>query len=200
MIRSNLNLLAAAVLVVTWAQPGAAQPRPPLPGAPPSGSPAPAPPASAAPASPSAAPIPAQPYPGVPSLPGPTAAPSAAAGATPTPSPTKTPNYTFRFVPKASPVPSGAPEILEVDLNSNVLKAKGDIDMRVLTSPNVVTVVSRSGGHAGGLAKVGDGEFVAAGKLPALPFFVGGVSFNLQFVASTQDGRSTSVTIPVKLR
>ena len=96
--------------------------------------------------------------------------------------------------------PPGSPQILEVDLNSNVLKAQGDIDIRVLTSPDVVKVVSRSGGHSGEVHKVGDGEFVAAGKLPKLPFFVGGVSFNLEFIASTGDGRSTSVTVPVKLR
>jgi hypothetical protein len=141
----------------------------------------------------------------VPGSPAPPPGPSEAPGGTtpgpaPAPSPTVTPNYTFRFIPKPAAVAPGAAQILEVDLNSNVLRAQGDIDMRVLTTVNVVKVVSRSGGRSGELAKVADGEFVAAGKLPKLPFFVGGVSFNLEFVASTADGRSTSVTIPVKLR
>ncbi len=120
--------------------------------------------------------------------------------ATPSPAPTATPVYKYRVVP--SPKPSAAsddPAILEIDLNDEKLTPHGKIAMRVLTTPNVVKVVTRSNGRDGVLQQTAPGEFVANGSIPGIPFLAHGWKVNIEFVASTADGRTTSVKVPVTL-
>ncbi len=95
---------------------------------------------------------------------------------------------------------AGNPQIFEVDLNDNSLRSRGPIDIRVLTSPEVTKVVSRSNGQEGNVPRVGPGEFAAMSRLPVIPFIASGMTIKLQFVASTPDGHSTTVAVPVKLR
>ncbi len=182
----------------------AAQPIPPAPPLPaPTGSPAatPAPASSGATPGPAASPSPgpsaSPPIPGgSPPTSGASPLPqtgSPAPTASPVPTPRPTPIYHFKFVPpvKASPNPDD-PQILEVDLNSQTLH--GTIAMRILTNAVVTKVVTSSNGHSGTVPQVGPGEFAATGSVPKVPFTI-----TLEFVASTADGRSTSVKIPVKL-
>jgi hypothetical protein len=136
--------------------------------------------------------------------PGATVTPSATENPSPLPSatplPTPTPNYKYRFTPAPNPAAaSGSPEILEVDLNDKQLTPHGKIAMRVLTSPDVVKVITRSNGREGPLQQIGPGEFIANGSIPGIPFIAHGWKINIEFVATTADGRTTSVKVPVTL-
>jgi hypothetical protein len=91
------------------------------------------------------------------------------------------------------------PVILEVDLNDKHLRAHGRIAMRVVTSPDVVSVVTRSKGHEGEVPRVGPGVFYAESSLPGVPFVARGMHLNLEFIATNADGKSTTVRVPVIL-
>lgn len=126
--------------------------------------------------------------------------PNASASAAPTPVPTPTPNYKYRFTPPPNPgAESGSPQILEIDLNDKQLTPHGKIAMRVLTSPDVVKVITRSNGREGPLQQIAPGEFIANGSIPGIPFIAHGWKINIEFVATTADGRTTSVKVPVTL-
>jgi hypothetical protein len=136
-----------------------------------------------------------------PTTPAPSAAPPTA---TPTPaavSETATPSpYHYRFVPRppAHAVP-GQPQIYAVYLNEKKLRSLGPIDIRVETNPEVVKVVSRSNGRDGIVPLVSPGVFVANGRLPKIPFIAEGMSIDLDFIATSADGRKTTVTVPVEI-
>jgi hypothetical protein len=79
------------------------------------------------------------------------------------------------------------------------LQPHGKIEMRVLTSANVVKVQTQSNGQTGTLVQDGPGEFSATGNLPGIPFIARGWKINLEFIATTADGHKASVKVPVTL-
>jgi hypothetical protein len=102
--------------------------------------------------------------------------------------------YGYSYVP---PEPSPAtPRIKKVELNSEELEAGGTIAIRVTTTPDVVSVVTGSGKRQGSLARSGRGVFVGESTLPHVGGFLR-VHIKLRFDASTADGRSTVVEVPV---
>ena len=128
-------------------------------------------------------------------------APSSLASATPTATATATPSpYHYRFVPhQPAHLAAGDPQIFAVYLNDKQLRSLGPIDIRVETSPEVVKVVSRSNGRDGIVPLVAPGVFVANGRLPKIPFIAEGMSLDIQFIATTADGRKVTVGVPVRL-
>jgi hypothetical protein len=177
-------LLLALALAVPAAQPA------------PSEAPA-AVPSPAAPASPVETPLPASPLPeaSATALPAPTLSPLVEPAASPTADP-----YAYRFVPRQPAHPeAGTPQIFAVYLNDRTLRSGGVILIKVATSPDVVKVVSRSGGREGVLRQAGPGDFEANSKLPKIPFIAEGMTTLLEFVASNADGKTVSVKVPVKL-
>jgi hypothetical protein len=122
----------------------------------------------------------------------PSVIPSAIPSQWPTHPPLPAMNYKTVFQPPASPGPT-LPIILEVDLNDKVLR--GSVAIRVLTSENVVKVVSGAMGRSGQIPQVGPGDFEGMSKIPKLP-----MSLKLEVVATSADGRTTSVKIPVSLK
>ena len=72
--------------------------------------------------------------------------------------------------------------------------------IKVTTSPDVVKVVSRNGGHEGIVPLVSPGAFEAVSKLPKVPFIASGMTLDLEFVATSSSGMKTSVKVPVKLK
>src|SRR5215472_17283798 len=71
-----------------------------------------------------------------------------------------------------TPPPAAAsPRILRVELNSDHLRAGGPIDLRVSTSPDVVSVCVGSGKNAGQLPRMGRGVFASESTLPHIGFF-----------------------------
>ena len=102
--------------------------------------------------------------------------------------------YAFTYTPAPA---TGTPRIISVELNSNTLHAGGPIDIRVKTTPDVTKVTSGNGRHKGDLTAMGGGLFTADSKLP----HVGGllnVAIKLHIEATTADGKSTSVDVPVR--
>jgi hypothetical protein len=152
-------------------------------------------------AAPEPAPVESAPAPAATQLPSalPSTLPSPVPSAQPSTSPTPSP-YHYRFVPhRAAHASPGDPEIYAVYLNEKHLHSLGPIDIRVETTPEVVKVVNRNNGHDDVVPLVAPGVFVAFGRLPKLPFIAEGITVDLQFVATTADGRKTSVSVPVRL-
>jgi hypothetical protein len=80
------------------------------------------------------------------------------------------------------------------------LRSRGPIDIKVSTSPEVVKVVSRSGGREGVIPMAAPGDFEANSKLPAIPFIASGMTIYLEFVATGPTGIKTTVRVPVQLK
>jgi hypothetical protein len=133
-----------------------------------------------------------------------TPAPAPAATTTPTP-PTPSPQASaspnlFNYVVAPTPGPSGAPRILEIALSDRVIHKGGLLLVRVTTTADVTTVVARTMGHEIAVPQGAPGYFAGQEQLPSgIPFFLLNRSYQVEFVATTADGRSTSFSLPVRL-
>jgi hypothetical protein len=163
-------------------------------GAPPS----PAPTISPSPAPPSASPQPvatpvAQPPPG-------TATPVPVPPATPVPT-VQPPAFRYVFTPPpgSTPAPAGAPQIIEVDCTDQVIHQNQDVAMRVVTTSAVSAVTLSALGRSAPLPQVAPGVWAASSHVPSVPFFFLNRTYTVQIVAATSDGRSDTVSFPVRL-
>jgi len=153
---------------------------------------------------PSPQPNPGPVTPGLPATPAPTAT-TTPAPPTPTPVPSPTPQAStspnpFAYIVAPTPGPAGAPRILEIAINDRVLHKGGLLLVRVTTSSDVTGVVARTMGHEIGIPQGAPGYFAGQEQLPGnIPFFLLGRSYQVEFVATTADGRSTSFSLPVRL-
>jgi hypothetical protein len=153
-----------------------------------------------------------------PPSPAPTVSPSPAAAtaspqtvatpgtAPPPPPPTVAPTApqpAFRFVytPPAgsTPAPAGAPQIIEVDCTDQVIHQNQDVAMRVVTTPTVSAVTLSALGRSAPLPQVGPGVWAANSHVPSVPFFFLNRTYTVQIIATTADGRSDTVSFPVRL-
>jgi hypothetical protein len=167
-----LPLLMALVQPAPSPQPNAAPPTPP-PLSTPAASPAPQPVSTTTP------------VPAPPATPGPVSSP--------TPNP-------FTYVVAPQPGPSGAPRILEIALNDRVLHKGGMLLVRVTTSPDVTTLVARTLGHEIAIPLGSPGYFAGQQQLPSgIPFFLLGRDYQVEFVATTADGRTATYSLPIRL-
>jgi hypothetical protein len=139
-------------------------------------------------------------------LPAPSASamPAASASVPPpsgTPAATTAPEaYKYRFVPHQPSHPdAGTPQIFAVYLNDQTLHSQGPIQIKVTTSPNVVKVVTENGSRQGVIPQIVPGDFETNSKLPKVPFIASGMTLFLKFDATTADGASVTVRVPVKL-
>lgn len=149
------------------------------------------PPAATAP--PTVAPSPGATTTPVPPTPTPTPA------VTPSPQPTATP-VPFNYVVTPSPGPSGAPQIIEIALNERVIHAGGMLLVKITTSADVTTVVGRTLGHQLAIPQGAPGYFAGQEQLPGnIPFFLLNRTFQIEFVASTADGRTATYSLPIRL-
>ena len=117
----------------------------------------------------------------------------------PTPSPSPTPNL-FTYVVDPSPGPAGAPRIMEIALNDRVMHRGGMLMVKVTTSPDVTSVTARTLGREIGIPQGAPGYFAGQQQLPdGIPFFLLNRTYQIEFVASTADGRSFSFSLPLRL-
>lgn len=117
----------------------------------------------------------------------------------PTPLATQSP-YKYRFVPRISGRDrAGVPHIFAVYLNDRKLRSSGPILIKVETTPDVVKVVSRSNGRDGIVPLVSPGDFEASSVLPKIPFIAAGMTLDLEFIATTAEGKKSIVRVPVRL-
>jgi len=126
-----------------------------------------------------------------------TASPAPQASASPAPSASPNP---FAYVVAPNPAQTGSPRILEVALNDRVLHVGGMLLVRVTTSPDVTGVVARTWDHAVVIPQGSPGYFAGQTQLPSMiPFFLLNRTYQIDFVASTADGRTATYTLPVRL-
>ncbi len=120
---------------------------------------------------------------------------------TPTPAPTSVPTPNpFTYVVAPSPGPAGSPRIVEIALNDRVMHKGGILLVRVTTSPDVTAVVARTMGHEIGIPQGAPGYFAGQEQLPSdIPFFLLNRTYQIDFVASTADGRRTTYSMPLRL-
>jgi len=142
-----------------------------------------------------------------PSLPALSTAPPAATASpapagTTTPSIAPTPTYRYVFVPSPAPAASrpDAPRIREIDLTDSVLYAPGDVHVRVLTNDAVVSVTAGAMGRDIEIPALSSGVFAYDGYIPNVPDFVRNRVFEVNFVASSVDGRASTVTLSLTLK
>lgn len=108
--------------------------------------------------------------------------------------------YLYRFVPGQPDRPAAdQPQIFAVYINGKTLHSLGPIDIRVVTSANVVKVTSSSNGRTGSLAEIGPGDFQAHSGLPKIPRIAAGITTTLDFTASSSDGKAVTVGVPIQL-
>jgi hypothetical protein len=137
--------------------------------------------------------------------PGPTPGGATTAPPSTTPAASPSPLYRFVYVPTPSPVTTPfpgprAPKILEIDLNDQTLVTPGDLRVRVLTSSDVSNVVARTWGYELAIPRVQPGTFAAQYTVPQAPAYLSGRSFDVDFVASVPDGRTSIVTLQLSLK
>ncbi len=119
----------------------------------------------------------------------------------PAPSPSTAPSYGYTFRPTPSPsADPNAPQILEIDLNDQQLSSPGLLAVRVLTSINVNGVYAHISGRTLGIPPLAPGDFEASTRVPSMPSFLKGRSYNVQFEAITVDGRRTTTDVRVFIK
>jgi len=122
------------------------------------------------------------------------------------PSPVSAPTPVYHFVYRvvtgagaASPSPA-LPQIAEIDVNEVALTAPGPLHVRVLASPVVATVVAQTLGRSIPIPRYAVGEFRLDAEIPGLPFFLRARSFDIDFIAASADGATSSIELPFQLR
>lgn len=114
----------------------------------------------------------------------------------------------YAYVVTPTPAPATAtssataiatPQILEIDLNAQRYRAPQIVDVRVKTTADVSSVTVHLLGREAAVPKIAPGVFSAQRALPDVPFFLKGRTYGVQFVAATDDGRTTSSTVSVYL-
>jgi len=103
-------------------------------------------------------------------------------------------------VPSPASMDAAMPQILEIDVNAEQLSAPGPIALRVLTSPNVAAVSAHIEGETIGIPASRAGEFQLEAMLPTLATYMKGKTYNLDFEATTADGKQTHVQLPIMIR
>ena len=133
-------------------------------------------------------------------VPRPTATPTPASPSpSPSPQASGAPNpFTYVVTPAAGP--SGGPRITEIALNDRVLHKGGWLLVRVTTTPDVVTLMARTLGREIGVPQMSPGVFAGQEQLPnGIPAYFLNRNYDVEFVASTGDGRNASYTVPIRL-
>ena len=131
----------------------------------------------------------------------PTPAGSQSPEASPTPTGLNLPPLKYHVTPKQPPSPApDSPQILQIDLNDQVIYSTKNFSARVTTNDVVTKVTISSNGHSGQMTRIAPGRFESTGDIPKLPSIIGGLNVNLVFTATTADGRSTSVKVPIKVK
>jgi len=135
----------------------------------------------------------------------PTPAPTPAAAPSAKATPAASPLYGFIYratpSPDTTPFPGpNPPTIAEIDLSDATLVTPGTIRVRVLTSEAVVSVAAETFGSAIPIARTSPGIFALEGYVPAVPDSYKNRRYDVTFTASTADGRTARVVLPLMLK
>jgi hypothetical protein len=106
----------------------------------------------------------------------------------------------FHYVLTPPPPAPGSPTIAEIALSDQTLHPGGPYVVRVLTSPDVTSLLVSTLGQTYALPPNGPGKFFVSGLVPSeVPFFFLNRSYRLTVTAQTGDSRSTTVQVTVRL-
>jgi hypothetical protein len=106
--------------------------------------------------------------------------------------------YRYVITPKPNAAATaGGPVIRQVALNKRHFQSHDEIQMKVLTSSDVVKVTNHELGHGGILRKISDGVFAGSGRVTGIPFFLKRMHVDMHYTATTASGETTTVTAPV---
>jgi hypothetical protein len=98
-----------------------------------------------------------------------------------------------------APAP-GSPAITEIALNDRTIHPGSAYVVRVMTSPNVLTVTVQAMGGSYTLLPVSPGLFSVNGEVPReVPFYLLNRSYTVTVTAETPDGHATSVPVTLRL-
>jgi hypothetical protein len=133
-----------------------------------------------------------------------TSTPGASPSPAATPAAAATPLYTFVYRASPQPIPSAdVPVIAEIDLNATEITPPAPLHVRVLTSIAVVSVTAQTSmafmTRGIPIPKAQPGLFLFDGYVPDVPFFLRNHTFNVDFIATTASGRTTDVSLPLRL-
>ncbi len=96
------------------------------------------------------------------------------------------------------PQTTGGPRILAIEMSDQTLHPNTDIALRVLTSPEVTTVVASALGREIAIPQLSPGVFAAQSHIPAVPFFLLR-TYAVEFRAVDQSGQIASITLQIRL-
>jgi hypothetical protein len=141
---------------------------------------------------------------GVTQTPPASAVPAPAVTGSAVPGVASTPLYTFVYRASPQPVPpADVPVIAEIDLNATEITPPGPLHVRVLTSIAVVSVTAQTSmafmTRGIPIPKAQPGLFLFDGYVPDVPFFLRNHTFNVDFIATAANGRTTDVVLPMRL-
>ena len=132
-------------------------------------------------------------------IPAPSGSPTPAPSPTPSPAASATP-LPYAFIVNPSPGPVSGPQIVQVALNDHVLHKGGPLLVRITTTVDVTSVVASTMGHQIAIQKTAPGVFSGGQQLPdGIPFFLLGRNYDVDFIATTADGRSARTTLSIRL-
>jgi hypothetical protein len=151
---------------------------------------------------PTAAPT-ASPQPSAASSPSPSASPADTIPPEPvrtaTPAPRATPNL-FAYVVDPPAVDAASPRIVEIAINDRTVHAGQMLLVKITTSSNVTSLFARTMGHQMAIPLMAPGLFAGQQQLPTgIPYFLLNRTYQIDFIASTADGKSTVFTLPLRL-
>jgi hypothetical protein len=126
---------------------------------------------------------------------------------TPAPQPTPAPTPVYRFIFTPTPPPdgatqrgAGAPEIREIDISDQAIAVPGELRVRVVTNAEVVSVVAGTMGRDIQIPQQAPGQFGFTSELSDVPAYLHNRSFDVDFVATSRDGRTATVTLQLSLK
>ncbi len=83
-------------------------------------------------------------------------------------------------------------------MTDQILHPNSDVALRVVTSPEVQTVIASALGRDIAIPQLSPGVFAAQSHIPDVPFFLLR-TYDVEFRAATVDGRMASITLPFRL-
>jgi hypothetical protein len=97
-----------------------------------------------------------------------------------------------------APAPSGAPEILDVSILPEPLRAGKPLSIVVHTAPSVISIEGRVLSFKFTVPKTGEGTFSAHGRVPWFARLYHG-SFQMTFIATDASGAHSETTADVRI-
>ena len=116
-----------------------------------------------------------------------------------TPSPVPSPTL-FGYVVDPPLDANATPRIVEIAINDRTLHQGQILLVKITTSTDVTALIARTMGHQIGIPIMSPGVFAGQQQLPSgIPSFLLNRNYQIEFVATTADGKTTVFAVPLRL-